>query len=150
MLNKKGTEHFSWIYNQSDINWNQLSKLYLIAPLGDKPAEDLKTVFSNSKFKCFIFDQSKLIGVGRALADGVDCSYICDVAIHPEYQGLGLGRKIILKLIKRSAGHKKIILYANPGKEGFYNKLGFKQMNTAMAIFSNEQYAIEIGLVSST
>ena len=74
---------------------------------------------------------------------------ICDVAIHPEYQGLGLARDIIQKLIQLSKNHKKIILYANPGKEDFYSKLGFKQMNTAMAIFSNEQYAIDIGLVSS-
>jgi len=143
-------ENFSWIYDQSSIDWNQLSELYRVAPLGDKPAENLKIVFSNSKFKCFIFDQSKLIGVGRALADGIDCSYICDVAIHPRYQGIGLGRHIISKLVELSVGHKKIILYANPGKEGFYNKLGFKQMNTAMAIFSNEQYAIEVGLLSST
>jgi len=143
-------ENLSWIYNQSSIDWAQLSELYRIAPLGEKPAENLKVVFSNSKFKCFIFDKSKLVGVGRALADGIDCSYICDVAIHPEYQGIGLGRQIISKLIKLSEGHKKVILYANPGREGFYNKLGFKQMNTAMAIFSNEQYAIEVGLVSST
>ena len=87
--------NYSWIYDQSDINWNQLSDLYRIAPLGDKVANDLKIVFSNSKFKCFVFDNSKLIGVGRALADGLDCSYICDVAIHPEYQGIGLGRNII-------------------------------------------------------
>jgi len=150
LVNKESMENFSWIYDQSSIDWNQLSELYRVAPLGDKPAENLKIVFSNSKFKCFIFDQSKLIGVGRALADGIDCSYICDVAIHPRYQGIGLGRHIISKLVELSVGHKKIILYANPGKEGFYNKLGFKQMNTAMAIFSNEQYAIEVGLLSST
>ncbi len=51
-----------------------------------------------------------LIGVGRALADGLDCSYICDVAIHPEYQGIGLGRKIIEQLMHLSKDHKKIIL----------------------------------------
>ena len=143
-------QNFSWIYDQSNIDWNGLSELYRIAPLGEKSPDDLQIVFSNSKFKCFIFDNSKLIGVGRALADGLDCSYICDVAIHPDYQGIGLGRDIVQQLIKLSKGHKKIILYANPGKEGFYNKLGFKQMNTAMAIFANEQYAIEVGLVSST
>jgi citrate lyase synthetase len=143
-------KNYSWIYDQSDINWNQLSDLYRIAPLGNKAANDLKLVFSNSKFKCFVFDNATLIGVGRALADGLDCSYICDVAIHPKYQGFGLGRNIINQLIKLSFGHKKIILYASPGKEGFYKKLGFKQMNTAMAIFSNEQRAIEVGLLSST
>ena len=150
MFQKESMQNYSWFYEDSSTDWEQLSDLYRIAPLGDKAPEDLKVVFSNSRFKCFVFDNSKLIGVGRALADGLDCSYICDVAIHPQYQGVGLGRSIIQKLVGLSAGHKKIILYANPGKEGFYNKLGFKQMNTAMAIFSNEQYAIDVGLVSST
>jgi len=150
MLNRKNMQNFLWVYDQSDIDWEQLSELYRIAPLGNKAADDLNVVFSNSKFKCFIYENKKLIGVGRALADGLDCSYICDVAVHPEYQGIGLGRKIIKQLIELSFGHKKIILYANPGKEGFYNKLGFKKMNTAMAIFSNEQHAMEVGLLSST
>jgi ribosomal protein S18 acetylase RimI-like enzyme len=104
-------------------------------------------VFFNSKFKCFVFEQTKLVGAGRALADGIDCAYICDVAIHPDYQGVGLGRKIIETLIAKSAGHKKILLYAMPGKQAFYQKLGFKKMNTAMAIFSNEKNAIDVGLL---
>jgi ribosomal protein S18 acetylase RimI-like enzyme len=148
-LGKENMHSFTWVYEQTNINWQQLSELYRIAPLGNKAPEDLEIVFSNSKFKCFIFEHSKIIGVGRALADGIDCSYLCDVAIDPKYQGIGLGRQIIEKLVNLSAGHKKIILYANPGKEGFYNKLGFKQMNTAMAIFSNEQYAIDVGLITS-
>jgi ribosomal protein S18 acetylase RimI-like enzyme len=138
---------FEWIYDDSSIDWNELSQLYLLAPLGNKKAENLKTVFSNSRYKCFVFENSNLIGVGRALADGIDCSYICDIAIHPSYQGMGLGGNIVKKLVALSQAHKKIILYANPGKEGFYKKLGFKQMNTAMAIFDNEEHAIEVGLV---
>jgi len=138
----------SWIYNQSKVDWNKLSELYRIAPLGEKLADDLELVFSNSRYKCFVYDADSLIGVGRALADGLDCSYICDVAIHPEYQGIGLGKKIVKKLVSFSLGHKKIILYANPGKEGFYNKLRFKKMNTAMAIFSNQEKALESGLIS--
>ena len=137
-----------WFYEQSNINWVLLSELYRIAPLGVKTAKDLKIVFTNSRFNCFIYDDEQLIGVGRALADGLDCSYICDIAVHPDYQGKGLGRKIVNKLIHLSQGHKKIILYANPGKEGFYKKLGFKKMNTAMAIFSNKEQALESGLLS--
>ena len=139
---------FLWSYDQSDINWEHLSELYRVAPLGEKPANDLAVVFSNSRFKCFVYEDDKLIGAGRALADGLDCSYICDVAVHPEYQGLGLGKKIVEKLVSLSQGHKKIILYANPGKEGFYRKLGFKKMNTAMAIFKNQEEAVKTGLVS--
>jgi ribosomal protein S18 acetylase RimI-like enzyme len=137
-------------YDQSEIDWCELTELYRIAPLGEKNPEDLKLTFSNSMFKCFAYDGNKIVGVGRALADGRDCSYICDIAVHPEYQGIGLGKKVIQSLVDQSDGHKKIILYSNPGKEGFYKKLGFKKMNTAMAIFQNEAAMIENGTLSKT
>jgi ribosomal protein S18 acetylase RimI-like enzyme len=128
----------TWHFDQTKIDWDELSALYKIAPLGIKLANDLEIAFSNSKFKCFVYDDNSLIGAARALADGKDCSYICDIAVHPEYQGRGLGREIVQNLVRMSQGYKKIILYANPGKEGFYAKLGFKKMNTTMAIFQNE------------
>jgi len=37
---------------------------------------------------------------------------------------------------------------ANPGKEGFYSKLGFKKMNTAMAIFQDEEAMLQNGTIS--
>jgi ribosomal protein S18 acetylase RimI-like enzyme len=138
-----------WQFDDDGIDWNELSELYRIAPLGNKSAEELKLAFTNSMFKCFVFDGNTVIGVGRALADGIDCSYLCDVAIHPGHQGRGLGKAIILKLNELSAGHRKIILYANPGKEGFYKKLGFLPMRTAMAIFQNQEKAIQGGLVEA-
>ena len=137
-----------WQYSNDNINWKELSELYKSAPLGNKQAEDLKKSFSNSMFKCFVFESNHLVGVGRALADGVDCSYICDVAILPNYQGYGIGSSIVSKLIELSRGHKKIILYAYPGKESFYKKFGFKQMSTAMAIFENQDQALAWGLVN--
>ena len=136
-----------WRYSQDQVDWQELSELYRDAPLGDKKAEDLKLVFSNSMFKVFVYDGGKLIGVGRALADGRDCSYLCDIAVRPSHQGLGLGKEIVRVLVERSRGHRKIILYAAPGKDTFYLKLGFKRMTTAMAIFENQQSALEQGLV---
>ena len=136
-----------WQFDDAGIDWIALSELYRIAPLGDKSPADLEVCFTNSMFKCFVFDDELLVGAGRAVADGIDCSYICDVAVHPGYQGRGLGKAIIDKLREFSATHRKIILYANPGKEGFYKKLGFLPMRTAMAIFRNREHAIRTGLV---
>ena len=136
-----------WQHDLTGIDWDALSELYRIAPLGEKSAADLEVSFGNSMFKCLVFDGALLVGAGRAVADGIDCSYICDVAVHPRYQGHGLGKEIIGRLRDYSAGHRKIILYANPGKEGFYRKLGFLPMKTAMAIFRNREHAIRTGLV---
>jgi ribosomal protein S18 acetylase RimI-like enzyme len=139
-----------WLFDESSIDWIELSALYRIAPLGDKKPDDLKLAFSNSLYKCFVRDDGALVGAGRALADGVDCAYLCDVAVHPDFQGHGLGKAIIARLKEMSAGHRKIILYANPGKEGFYRKLGFMRMRTAMAIFQDQDRAIGEGLVDDT
>jgi hypothetical protein len=47
-----------------------------------------------------------------------------------------------------SRGHKKIILYAVPGKEPFYKRFGFLPMKTAMAIFENERQQLERGYLT--
>ena len=129
------------------MDWEELYRLYLAAPLGHEAPPDLKVAFSNSMFKCFAYDSGRLIAVGRAVADGRDCSYISGVAVHPDHQGSGIGKEVVTRLINLSKGHKKIILYAAPGKEPFYRKLGFKRMATAMAIFQNQSQALEDGLL---
>ena len=137
-----------WKYTDDTVDWNELSELYRVAPLGAKKPMHLQKVFSNSMFKCFVYEDAKLVGAGRALADGADCSYICDVAVNPSHQGEGLGKKIVAHLVEASRGHKKILLYAVPGKEPFYRKFGFLRMKTAMAIFENQQQQVERGYLS--
>ena len=138
----------SWSSQLEDVDWQELEALYRAAPLGRKNARDLETVFTNSRFRCFVRDGRRLVAVGRALADGADCSYICDVAVLPSHQGTGLGKAVVQELVRLSQGHKKVILYAVPGKESFYRKLGFLRMLTAMAIFEDRAAALQRGHVS--
>jgi citrate lyase synthetase len=137
-----------WKQTTDAVDWDELSALYRAAPLGDKKPRHLQTVFSNSMFTCFVYENSRLVGAGRALADGADCSYICDIAVLPSHQGTGLGKQIVGQLVESSRGHKKIILYAVPGKEPFYKKFGFLRMKTAMAIFENQQQQLERGYLT--
>lgn len=140
--------NLQWVYEADLVDWQALAHLYAIAPLGEKCPEELKTAFNNSRYCCFLYVTDKLIGAGRALADGVDCAYLCDVAVHPDFQGQGIGSAIIDRLLNQCRGHNKIILYAAPGKEAFYRRYGFKHMNTAMAVFANQERALKWGLVS--
>ena len=134
-----------WTDSLADVDWSELSELYRLAPLGNKTPQGLRTAFGNSMFRCFAREDGRLVGVGRALADGVDCSYVCDVAVLPSHQGTGLGQQVVERLLQLSRGHKKIILYSVPGKEGFYRKLGFLRLLTAMAIFQDREAAIQRG-----
>jgi ribosomal protein S18 acetylase RimI-like enzyme len=138
----------AWSHSIEGLDWTELEALYRAAPLGNKTAAGLRTVFTNSRYCCFAREEGRLVGAGRALADGADCSYICDVAVLPSHQGTGVGKEIVAQLVASSQGHKKIILYSVPGKEAFYRKFGFRRMLTAMAIFENQAQAFERGYLA--
>jgi predicted N-acetyltransferase YhbS len=68
----------------------------------------------------------------------------------PNYQGQGLGNEIVARLLCHARGHRKIILYAAPGKEGFYERFGFRPMKTAMAIFPDPAAAVARGYLEGS
>jgi len=128
-----------WKETLDGVDWEELSALYRAAPLGNKTAAELETAFTNSRYVLFVYEDERLVGAGRVLADGVDCAYIADVALLPSHQGHGLGKQIVARLVELSRGHRKILLYAVVGKEPFYARFGFRRMKTAMAIFQNPE-----------
>lgn len=138
-----------WSDHRHDIDWQELSCLVRRAPLGDKSAAHLETVFGNSAVVCFGFDGNRLVAAGRALADGAECAYLADIVVLPEYQGRGLGTELVRRLIAAVRNHRRILLFAVPGKEGFYKRHGFRRLLTAMAIFEDESSAIARGHLES-
>lgn len=145
-----GAPSLVWSETVDGVDWHELQALYDAAPLGKKSAADLQIAFGNSRHRCFVRERGLLVGVGRALADGVDCAYLCDIAVMPSHQGTGLGKAIVQHLLAQVQGHKKVILYAVPGKEPFYKKFGFRRMRTAMAIFEDPARAYERGHIDDS
>lgn len=143
-----GSRALVWSSDSTAVNWEELSELYRVAPLGHKAPEDLAVVYAGSRFSCFVRSGGRLIGAGRALADGLDCSYLADIAVHPDHQGRGIGGAIVLDLVRQSSGHKKVLLYASPGTEPFYDRLGFLPMRTAMARFRDSGAAVTSGILA--
>ncbi|KAM1038440.1 hypothetical protein FF1_033126 [Malus domestica] len=73
-------------------------------------------------------DQKKLIGMARATSDHAFNATIWDVLVDPSYQGQGLGKalveKIIRALLQRDIG--SISLFADSQVVEFYQNLGFE------------------------
>ena len=100
-------DDYAWVHDLAAVDFAELSELYRIAPLGDKPPAALATVFGNSMFKSFVYAGGILVGAGRVLADGLDCAYIADVAVHPQHQGRGIGTAIIRRLVELRAATRR-------------------------------------------
>jgi ribosomal protein S18 acetylase RimI-like enzyme len=82
---------------------------------------------------CFVgaFCGAEMIGMGRAVSDGVSDAYIQDVVVLKKFRRTGIGNKIIEKIIgflqSRRIGW--IGLIAEPGTQQFYQRLGFTPMD---------------------
>ena len=128
------------------IEWKRVAEVIREAGLGDRMALELKRVFEASQKVAFAYDDELLVGTGRALSDGVWQAAIYDITVHPDYQGRGLGRAVMESLVEQ-LGDCNVILFARPEKVGFYKRLGFSRMTTAMARFQNPESWRERGYI---
>lgn len=90
--------------------------------------QDLNDAIQNSWYAVSVYNSGNLIGFGRVIADGIHHALIVDMIIHPEYQGQGLGGKLLNKLVDKCKEKKirDIQLFSAKDKYVFYEKNGFK------------------------
>lgn len=76
------------------------------------------------------FDGPRLVGMMRALSDGVSDAYILDLIVTQEYRRNGLGRRILDTLAQYliSLGIDWIVLIGADGTEKFYASTDAKPM----------------------
>jgi ribosomal protein S18 acetylase RimI-like enzyme len=122
--------------NIAEIDWQTVADSLKKVGMAYHEPEVHRRAFEASYTTVFIYENSVLLGFGRALSDGEYQATIYDVAVLPQAQGKGIG-KIIIQTIQNKLPNCNIILYATPGMEGFYKKLGFGMMKTGMATFTN-------------
>lgn len=103
----------------------------------------IKKVFDASTHKVFVMDGDKIIGFARALSDGVFNAAIYDVVVHKDYQSKGVARIALENLLSQLEHISCVQLIATTGNDTFYKKFGFKKLKTGMAIYQNEELAIE-------
>jgi GNAT superfamily N-acetyltransferase len=132
------------ILNHLDsIDWVELESLFQAVNWDGFPKEKLMKAFTASYFVTLIYSDEKLIGCGRVVTDGVFYGAIYDVIVHPEFQGIGIGKKIMNDILTKAKDIFFIHLTATTGREGFYEKLGLRKHKTAMARYNHPAPAKE-------
>jgi len=69
----------------------------------------------------------RLVGFVQAISDGIMHVYILRMIVRPEFRNLGIGSKIMDRLMKKIEGERlKPTLVDTPGNDKFYEKFGFR------------------------
>ena len=119
---------------QSTISVEEFCRLRESVGFQKLTIKQAEKVLSNTSFIVNAVCEGKSVGVVRVLTDKVTDAYITDVIISPDFQGRGLGRKIMDRVLEQlneySVSSVKLAcsLYVNPGKELFYEKFGFQTL----------------------
>lgn len=80
------------------------------------------------------WDGSRLAGIARALSDFAFCTYLSDLAVHPDYQHRGIGRELI-RLTREAIGPESMLLLLSvPGAMAYYPKAGFEPVQNGFII----------------
>ncbi len=126
---------------KSEIGLNQLQKLFNLAAFWakDRSLEDLSIAIANSNPVIAVWDGRELIGFARATSDGIYRATIWDVVIHPEYQGSGLGSKLVETVLSHPCIHRVERVYLmTTHQQKFYQRIGFQQNSTTTMVLYNQ------------
>lgn len=98
---------------------------------GNTDVDATETGLSNSLFSVCVMSGDEVVGCGRILGDGGIYFYIQDVIVLPEFQGRGIGERIMNSLMDYLRAHAPanafIGLMAARERAGFYKRFGFNE-----------------------
>ncbi|EGR3406674.1 GNAT family N-acetyltransferase [Vibrio parahaemolyticus] len=107
---------------------NEFCEMRVKAGLSPKSLKAATIALPNSLYAISVRDGDALIAMGRVVGDGACNFEVVDVAVDPDYQGQGLGRKVMayidnyLSSVALEGSYVSMIA----DEPEFYEKLGYK------------------------
>lgn len=120
------------IREYQDFNLEEI--LHLYASVGwtnyTDRADMLEKAFSNSLFVLGAYDGKTLIGIIRVVGDDASIIFIQDLLVLPEYQGRGIGTRLIKAILERYAHVYQLQLMTDGTEKNiaFYKSCGLINM----------------------
>lgn len=109
---------------------DEYRRLRVLCGLSPKSADAAARGLPNSLFATTIRDRDELVAMGRVVGDG-GCNYeVVDIAVHPDYQRQGLGKRVMSAIMAFIHEHAPdtayVSLIADDHAPALYSRFGFE------------------------
>jgi len=122
--------------DKKDFNADDLKDLFLSVEWSSGHYPDkLVIAMKNSSTVFSAWDEDKLVGLINVLDDGIMTAYIHYLLINPEYQKIGIGKKLIELIKEKYKDYLRIVLIAYDKEAPFYKHLGFEAREDKVPMF---------------
>ncbi|MEB3341318.1 GNAT family N-acetyltransferase [Okeania sp.] len=143
--------HIQFYEGQAKVHIPQLITLFNSAAIWAKnrKTKDIEIAITNSNPVVSVWDNQTMIGFGRATSDCIYRATIWDIVIHPDYQGGGLGRKLVQTILSHpQVCHVERVYLMTTHQQNFYQRIGFEYNQTTTMILYNQPIEGEIELTT--
>ena len=84
-------------------------------------------------------DSEILVGLARCMSDDSSINYLQDILILPEYQGQGIGRRLLEKCLERFKHVRTHVILTDDEdrQKHFYESLGYKNTKSLKKVCLN-------------
>lgn len=134
--------HIQFCADKSKVDFIQLQRLFVKTAFWaqERNMDDLKIAIANSNPVVTVWDGDRLIGFARATSDGVYRAGIWDVVVDPDFQGVGLGRKLVQTVLSHPLVSRVERVYlTTTHQQSFYERIGFERNETTTMVLYNSE-----------
>lgn len=100
-----------------------------------KYPERLQLAIKNSHSVVSAWEGDKLIGLMNCISDGYMTAYFHYLLVNPDYQGMGIGKTIVQKMLSKYDGLICNFLISYENKVGFYEDFGFEKVDDQVPLY---------------
>ena len=95
----------------------------------DEPARLMQAIQASDWVLC-AWQEDQLVGLARALTDGVSVTYLQDVLVHPDHQRRGIGRALLTRWLSEHEDVRQRVLLTDdrPEQKALYRSMGFHRV----------------------
>jgi len=123
---------------QSTVDWVAIQDIFISVGWGDRGGiQYIEQAFRNSYRVWMARERDTVVGFVRALSDGVYYATLADFVVHASQQGRGTGSLLLRTALSNLKHIPTVQLMAVNEKQGYYERHGFKRVETSMARYLN-------------